>query len=255
VGEKVETQAFNGAASYSIGLAVSTGRDGRAPALSLSYGSGGGNGPFGVGWSLSVPSIGRKTERRLPQYIDGRESDVFVLAGAEDLVPLRGDDGLRVVRSRSGFSVYPYRPRVEGGFARIERWVSTSDGQTHWRVQSADGMSAWYGRDMASRVADPDDPQRVFSWLLERTEDDRGHITEYEYAADDQDSRARGSSTARYLRKVRYGNAEPGVAEDFLFEVVFDYGEYGHEEGGEVFATPAAERPWALRADAFSSFR
>src|SRR5262245_983785 len=136
VGEKVEAQAFNGSASYSIALAVSPGRDGRGPALSLTYGSGAGNGPFGLGWSLSVPSITRKTDRRLPLYDDVRESDVFVLAGAEDLVPLRGEDGARVVRARSGYSVYPYRPRVEGAFARIERWVSTDDGATHWRVQS-----------------------------------------------------------------------------------------------------------------------
>lgn len=263
VGEKVEAQAFNGSASYSIALAVSPGRDGRAPGLSLSYGSGGGNGPFGLGWSLSVPSITRRTDKRLPRYDDARESDVFVLAGAEDLVPLRNASGARVMRARSGYSVFPYRPRVEGAFARIERWVSTEDGATHWRVQSPDGVTAWYGQSEAGRVADPEDPRRVFSWLLERTEDDRGHITVYEYKAEDAAvpeadevaERNRAVSVGRYLKRVRYGNAEPGVAEGFLFEVVLDYGEHGEEVDGEVFATPGEDRLWARRGDAFSSFR
>src|SRR5690606_953902 len=172
-------------ASYSISLAVSPGRDGRAPALSLAYSSGGGNGPFGLGWSLSVPSITRKTDKRLPTYDDVRETDVFVLAGAEDLVPLRDEAGQRVVRARPGFSVCPYRPRVEGAFARIERWVDTSSGDVRWRVQSPDGVTAWYGQTEQARVVDPDDPRRVFSWLLERTEDDRGHVTLYQYKAED----------------------------------------------------------------------
>jgi RHS repeat-associated protein len=263
VGEKVEAQAFNGSASYSIALAVSPGRDGRGPALSLAYSSGGGNGPFGLGWSLSVPSITRKTDKRLPTYEDVRESDVFVLAGAEDLVPLRDEDGTRVVRTRLGFNVYPYRPRVEGAFARIERWVDTASGATHWRVLSPDGVTAWYGQSEQARIVDPEDPRRVFSWLLERTEDDRGHVTQYEYKAEEAQAptarvvseRNRSPSTGRYLARVRYGNAVPGVAEGFVFEVVLDYGEYGHEDGGEVFATPVPEREWSLRADSFSSFR
>jgi hypothetical protein len=36
--------------------------------LSLAYDSGQGNGPFGFGWSLSVPAIARKTDKGLPQY-------------------------------------------------------------------------------------------------------------------------------------------------------------------------------------------
>ena len=38
------------------------------PQLSLSYDSGAGNGPFGFGWSLSLPAITRKTDKGLPQY-------------------------------------------------------------------------------------------------------------------------------------------------------------------------------------------
>jgi hypothetical protein len=66
---------------------VSPGRSGFGPDLSIVYDSGSGNGPFGLGWRLDLPSISRKTDRGLPQYRDQDESDDFILAGREDLVP------------------------------------------------------------------------------------------------------------------------------------------------------------------------
>ncbi|WP_299462717.1 SpvB/TcaC N-terminal domain-containing protein [uncultured Microscilla sp.] len=60
---------------------------GATPALSLVYNSGAGNGIFGLDWSLSLPSIQRKTNQGLPQYLDAIDSDVFLLSEAEDLVP------------------------------------------------------------------------------------------------------------------------------------------------------------------------
>jgi len=76
----------------SVPIAASPGRSGFGPKLSLSYDSGAGNGPFGFGWSLSLPSITRKTDKGLPQYLDAEESDVFILSGAEDLVPVYRQD-------------------------------------------------------------------------------------------------------------------------------------------------------------------
>src|ERR671932_596698 len=74
--------------SMSVPIATSPGRSGFGPALSLSYDSASGNGPFGFGWSLSLPAITRKTDKGLPKYQDADESDVFILSGAEDLVPV-----------------------------------------------------------------------------------------------------------------------------------------------------------------------
>lgn len=69
-----------------VPIATSPGRSGFGPQLSLSYDSGAGNGPFGFGWALSLPQISRKTDKRLPQYFDAEESDVFILSGAEELL-------------------------------------------------------------------------------------------------------------------------------------------------------------------------
>ena len=49
IGEKVSVNLSTGTASMTVPIAVSPGRSGFAPELSLSYDSGAGNGPFGFG--------------------------------------------------------------------------------------------------------------------------------------------------------------------------------------------------------------
>src|SRR6266436_6087362 len=88
IGEKFTANPVTGTAGMSVPIATSPGRSGFGPQLSLSYDSGAGNGPFGFGWSLSLPSITRKTDKGLPQYLDTVDSDVFILSGTEDLVPV-----------------------------------------------------------------------------------------------------------------------------------------------------------------------
>jgi hypothetical protein len=87
IGEKFAANPVTGTGSLTVPIATSPGRSGFGPQLSLSYDSGSGNGPFGFGWSLSLPSITRKTDKGIPKYQDAAESDVFILSGAEDLVP------------------------------------------------------------------------------------------------------------------------------------------------------------------------
>lgn len=93
MGEKFAANLMTGTGSMSVPLATSPGRAGFGPQLSLSYDSGAGNGSFGFGWNLSLPSITRKTDKGLPQYLDMEESDVFILSGAEDLVPVLAEAG------------------------------------------------------------------------------------------------------------------------------------------------------------------
>src|SRR5499427_403960 len=88
IGEKFAANPVTGTGSMTVPIAVSPGRSGFGPQLALSYDSGAGNGPFGLGWNLSLPAITRKTDKGLPQYDDSEESDVFILSGAEDLVPV-----------------------------------------------------------------------------------------------------------------------------------------------------------------------
>src|SRR5262245_18124032 len=78
MGEKFASNPVTGTGSMSVPLALSPGRSGFGPQLSISYDSGSGNGPFGFGWHLSAGQITRKTDTGLPQYQDGRESDEYI---------------------------------------------------------------------------------------------------------------------------------------------------------------------------------
>jgi hypothetical protein len=213
IGEKFAANAVTGTGTASVPIATSPGRSGFGPQLSLSYDSGAGNGPFGFGWSLSLPQISRKTDKGLPQYDDAFESDVFMLSGSEDLVPVYRQDvdgtwvaahpgytrdpegfwvrdpaGRLVVHEDDldGYRVRRYRPRTEGLFARIERWTALGDlSEVHWRSISKDNILSLYGLDAGSCIADPDDASRIFAWLICETRDDKGNAVLYRYKPED----------------------------------------------------------------------
>lgn len=230
MGEKFAANQVMGTVSLTVPIFTSPGRSAFDPQLSLSYNSGTGNGPFGFGWSLSLPSITRKTDKGLPQYRDAEESDEFILSGAEDLVPVLMQDeqerwGLETLPPRTvdgkTYTIQRYRPRIEGLFARIERWTNQTDpGESFWRSISKDNITTWYGRTADSRIADPTDKTRIFSWLICETYDDKGNVVVYTYKAEDstkvdlsqahEKNRTKQSRSAnRYLKRIRYGNHTP----------------------------------------------
>ena len=59
IDEKFSVNPATGTASLSVPIATSPGRQGLGPQLSLSYDAGAGNGSFGLGWQLAMPSISR----------------------------------------------------------------------------------------------------------------------------------------------------------------------------------------------------
>jgi len=287
IGEKFAANPVTGTAALIVPLPTSPGRSGFGPQLSLSYDSGAGNGPFGFGWSLSLPAITRKTDKGLPRYWDSEESDVFILSGAEDLVPVlveansdwhREELPTRLLDGED-YRVQRYRPRIEGLFARVERWTNLQTGESHWRSITRDNVTTLYGKDDASRIfapADANQPKREFSWLICQSYDDKGNVIAYEYAAENDQNvdqtqaneRNRSRNANRYLKRIKYGNrvshmVQPDLAHmQWLFELVFDYDEGHYDEltddagqPGSVLASASAALPWAVRQDPFSSYR
>ena len=294
IGEKFAANPVTGTGSMTIPIATSPGRSGFGPELNLSYDSGSGNGEFGFGWNLALPSITRKTDKGIPRYLDDEESDVFILSEAEDLVPVmvetpsgwqREDLPTRNVGGED-FKVVRYRPRVERLFSRIERWTSVQSGETHWRSITRDNITTLYGKDDNSRVFSPPDtetalPKRVFSWLICETFDDKGNVIVYDYVAENDESidpalvseRRRSRGARRYVRSIKYGNRVSGLLEsthdsmDWMFEVVFDYDEGRYEdlplEAGIAedaqhrfaVASLAPRSSWSARPDPFSVYR
>lgn len=279
IDEKFSVNAVNGTASLSIPLPFSPARE-ASPALSLDYNSGAGNGVFGLGWTLRLPSIKRKTDGELPQYLD---SDTFLFADTEDLVPefkkepgggfSLAADGNYIARENDSadglFTVKFYRLRIEGLFSRIERWTHKTTGEIRWRVISKENKTTLFGWSAASRISDPKDGRKVFQWLPEFVFDDRGNCAQYVYRKEDDkglDSTLLHNRnrivdgniayTNLYLESVAYGNRTPyrnfGDAyppeADYFFRTVFDYGEY------DADAPYAKTKPWDFRSDPFSEY-
>jgi RHS repeat-associated protein len=213
IGEKFSPDLHTGTSNFTIPVALPPGRNGFQPQLNLVYSTGNGNGPFGLGWNLSIPGVSRKTSKGVPRYDDAR--DVFILSGAEDLVPVR----------KEGVTTQ-YRPRTEGLFAKI--LYHRDPANSYWEVRSKDGLVSFYGTEAAfgsdpAAIADPSDRSNIFAWKLTRTEDTFGNRIEYEY---ERDAVEEGSHhwDQLYLKRIRYVDYVDDQAHlQFLVTVEFVY--------------------------------
>jgi hypothetical protein len=90
IGEKFSPDLFTGTGNFTVPIALPQ------------YSTGNGNGPFGLGWSLTRNALGG-----LAAHPWNDAKDTFILSGAEDLVPVEKKE----ITTR-------FRPRTEGLFAR-----------------------------------------------------------------------------------------------------------------------------------------
>jgi Salmonella virulence plasmid 65kDa B protein len=291
MGEKFDVSPATGTATLTIPISVSPGRGGIEPNISLTYDSGNGNGLFGLGWSLSLPSINRKSDKGIPRYRDSEDSDVFTLS-AEDLVPIfkRNEGGGIVIDKttgnpvvheefRDGYVIRKYSPRVESSFLRIERWTkSDAPGTTHWRTITSDNVTSIYGVNDNSRIYNPTiekDEQSTFSWLISETYDTRGNALIYKYKSENSEGVCRDRpqernrndqtrSSNRYIKAIKYGNKtpnrDPGSWEAFSAFSLPDDGwmfTLTFDYGDHNLECPQVDDvgSWFARSDPFSSYR
>lgn len=219
IGETFSPDLFTGTGNFTVPIALPPGRNGFQPQLNLVYSTGNGNGPFGLGWNLSIPGVSRKTSKGVPEYHDYapqlKERDSFILSGAEDLVPVSdGPDGATC-----------YRPRTEGLFATIEHHHSGNN--DYWEVRSKDGLISFYGTPESAGhdpavVSDPSDRTKIFEWKLTLTLDPFGNRIEYEY---ERDTGEQGPHhwDQLYLKQIRYIDYFRGGEINFLATVTFHY--------------------------------
>ncbi|AEE53362.1 SpvB/TcaC N-terminal domain-containing protein [Haliscomenobacter hydrossis] len=286
IDEKFEVNAANGTASFSLPLPFSPARNGFMPAIALGYNSGAGNGVFGLGWDLGFPSIQRKTDKQLPRYRDDEDSDVFMFSGAEDLVPYLKANGTIDEFPSGDYFIRRYRPRIEAGFARIEK-ITHKDRGVWWKVTTRENVVTFFGKTTAYRIADPLQPTHVFQWLPELSYDDKGNCVLYEFKV--EDGAGYGTElydanrftpdqkplfTNRYLKRVHYCPKAPFLpktavldelyhttnpaAHSFWMELVLDYGEHGSlpsDIQGTAVVQHTALIAWPGRHDAFSTYR
>lgn len=268
IGETFQPNPFSGTGNLSIPIYASPCRN-FEPRLSLDYSSGSGNGIFGIGFSISIPNISRKTERGIPRYDD---SDTFIFSNSEELVPklVQKNGGVwareerRLSQDGTEWNVSSFLPRIEGMFAKIELWKNARG--SFWKVVEKNNVTSIYGLSDNARIADPDDKSRIFKWLIEKSYDAKGNKIEFFYKQENNENvpdriyeQNRTYTANKYIQNIRYGNyLDDGGQEKWAFEVVFDYGEYDMED---EYLSKASSNPyipskkWPARLDPFSYYR
>lgn len=260
-----------GTASFELPIPTSAGR-GWDPQFVLVHSSQSGNSSFGLSWNLSgVAQISRRTNKGVPRYTD---HDEIIGADGEVWMPELDEHGELRFREESAYNgvdigphrVVRYWPRVESDFALRERWqrqTKEADPPVFWLVHGAEGSLHLYGKTEAARLADPDAPGRIATWLLCESMNARGEHICFEYKADDQDpDPVHDYRAQRYLRRVCYGNftassdlyswtTDNPAGLNWHFHLLFDYG----ERSTSLTDIPAYDgetlKPWTVRSDSF----
>lgn len=222
LGEAFVPDLQTGTGQFTVPLALPSGRNGLHPDLNLSYGTAAGNGPFGLGWKVNVPTVARKTSKGVPRYRPYRaqvhDRDKFVFS-EDDLVPVDDADPRRTV----------YRPRTEITFARIVHLHHGGD--DHWDVRTRDGTLNRFGSADAAGAdpavlafLGPEKRENVAVWRLTATEDPFGNRVVYTYHRDrmEQDGR---KWDQLYPECISYGEYASDHATRYLINVQFRYEE------------------------------
>ena len=204
VGLIAPPQANNeGDARVSYPIDLPDGRQGMAPELQLGYSSSAGNGWLGVGWDLSVPSVGIDTRWGVPRYDAATETETYTVGGAQ-LTPV-ANRGPAIPRTAEKV----FQARIERAFNKIVRHGS-APANYWWEVTDKAGSRSFYGGDpesgpvAAARLAD--DAGNIFRWALRETRDLHGNAVRYDYQTVADAGVAGGTVAGRqlYLRSIDY---------------------------------------------------
>ena len=201
-----------GAAGYTIPITVPPGTAGMQPSLSLSYGSNGGNGMLGQGWTLQgLSAIGRCPKTKAQ---DGEHGTVRY--DAHDRFCLDGQR-LVAVRGSYGASGTEYRTEIDSFVKAVSRGTA-GGGPQYWEVWTKSGQKMEYGRTTTSRV-EAVGQASVRQWKLNRVQDTAGNYLTVSYTEDRTDGFAypsridysghrQGSTVQAPYASVRFSYAE-----------------------------------------------
>jgi RHS repeat-associated protein len=157
--DNASVSAFTGQVQYAVPIELPEGPGGLAPSLSLGYDGGLGNGPLGVGWSITQAEIRRSLRLGVPLY-DATDEILVVGLGGGELVALPAG-GYRVEGAGNSFTGIA----VDGGF----------------ELTGPDGQVYRFGTSAASRKASG---AQVAVWHLEQVRDVAGQTIDYHYQQD-----------------------------------------------------------------------
>ncbi len=212
IGEKFSADLHTGTGNFNIPISIPDGRNKFQPELTLQYSTGNPNGIAGLGWSLQMPEVRRKTSKGIPTYNDC--NDIFVLSGFEDLVRTTDDNSI----------FGQFRPRTEGSFAHIT--FENNEKDSYWKVKNQNGLVSTYGspnspENDTSILSNGQNSAQKFAWRITQTTDPLGNKINYSYV--DFANSCDGRYTESHIQQIDYINYIKSGKEEFLVSVQFEY--------------------------------
>lgn len=193
LGESFEPQLNTGTFVFKIPLKLTKLRGAVAPEGGLTYNSGGGNGPVGLGWSMATSYLQRQTDKGLPAYT---EADTIVESSGEELVKL--SDGT-------------FRTENEAAFTKWENLEAAG-----WKATLKDGTVLKYGQTAQARLDRPiADGGGTYKWMLQSAQDTNGNQVAYRYVTD---------AGQIYLSEIEYGLHATQPSKTLRLELIYTDG-------------------------------
>ena len=200
-----------GAATYTIPIWAPRGPNGLQPSMSLTYNSQAGDGPLGVGWSLSgLSSIYRCAQTYAqdpaPGPITLTSSDVFCMDGQR----------LRLTGGSYGSAGSTYQTEV-ANFANVTAYGSAGNGPGYFEVQDRDGRTYEYGNGGNSQVL-ASGTSTAWTWWLDKVTDRAGNTMTISYSDSNGTAvpttiswtpSSYGATTYAYTMQLAYGANVP----------------------------------------------
>ncbi|WP_261627209.1 SpvB/TcaC N-terminal domain-containing protein, partial [Pseudoalteromonas holothuriae] len=166
-----------GAASYNLPIQIAPGRNGVQPKVSLNYSSRSGNGIAGMGVSLSAGSQISRCSATYAQ--DGFTQNPQY--NSNDRLCLDGQR-LIAVSGNYGEDSAIYRTEIDS-FVRVTQSGAINSNSTSFTVEYANGTTAYFGRDVDSRVIHSGQ-SAAYSWLISHQHDATSkNYIHYDYKA------------------------------------------------------------------------
>lgn len=160
MGEAFSLDLNSGQGNYNIAFDLPDGVAGFKPTIKLEYVHGRSNGLFGLGWKLQIRQIDRRLDFGVPDEV---VTECYLDSDVE-------------LRQAIDGSFHPVRETTFSHYERVD---------SHWEVTEKSGSRYLFGITSDARIADPENSNKIQSWLLERQIDVNGNVIHYIYTREE----------------------------------------------------------------------
>ena len=176
---------FSGAWTYSLPFSFPKGPKAIKPEISLGYNSYSTDAftPYGYAWNMGIPKIARNPKKGITDVYTNND---FV-ASWEELIPDQTNETLYTSKYLNNLNKYYFENNT-------------------WRIIDTKGNTNYYGTTADSKLSDPEDTSKTYSWNLVKKVDNRWNEIVYNYFKDNNQV---------YLDTITYAWG--------LYEIKFNY--------------------------------